>query len=411
ARVAPRADRSRYHLRIDVRPGENQVVGATAVRFTPDLPTDRLVYRMWANAPRTAAAGAVLEVTLVTLRGQVVNSQQPDSTTLVVPAGALPAGQPVDATVEWRLTLPGSVNDRLSRHGEAIRLGSFHPLLAWEPGVGWAARPATSAFAEASVAPTADFTAEVTVPDGLDVLASGVGNGLGHWAAGNIGDFALSVGRFTMGTRVVDAPEPVQVTVGIHAGIGEAPGPYLDKLARVLADFGRRYGAYPWPSYTLAVTPNLGGGIEYPMHVMQGPGRIGRTTSHEVGHMWFFGLVVNDQGRDPWLDEGLATWTEARYENTLGEFVARTIPAGGRGRLGEPMTYWEPRPSIYYTSVYVQGAQSLAALGDPDLVDCALRHYVAANAYRVATPASFLAAMGVVFANAAAVLGGFGVPA
>ena len=35
-------------------------------------------------------------------------------------------------------------------------------------------------------------------------------------------------------------------------------------------------------------------------------------------------------------------------------------------------TYWEGRSS-YYRGVYIQGAQALAALGDPTLVDCALR--------------------------------------
>ena len=62
-------------------------------------------------------------------------------------------------------------------------------------------------------------------------------------------------------------------------------------------------------TFTLAITPQLGGGIEYPGHVMQGQNTLG-VTSHEVGHQWFYGLVGNDQGRDPWLDEGLATWAE-----------------------------------------------------------------------------------------------------
>ena len=58
----------------------------------------------------------------------------------------------------------------MSRDGDAIRLGSFFPILPWEPGVGWAREPPTSGLAEASMAPTADFTATITVPAGLDVL-------------------------------------------------------------------------------------------------------------------------------------------------------------------------------------------------------------------------------------------------
>ncbi len=141
---------------------------------------------------------------------------------------------------------------------------------------------------------------------------------------------------------------------------------------------------------------------------MQGPDTVGRTTPHEVGHQWFYALVQSNQGRDPWLDEGLATWAEARIEGTLRSFTTRTIPAAGRGRVGEPMTFWDPRPSAYYRSVYVQGAQALAALGPPDLVDCALHHYVARNAYRVARPADLVAALRTVFPDAQATLARFG---
>lgn len=35
------------------------------------------------------------------------------------------------------------------------------------------------------------------------------------------------------------------------------------------------------------------------------------TASHEVAHQWFYGLVGDDQARDPWLDEAFATYAEA----------------------------------------------------------------------------------------------------
>jgi hypothetical protein len=197
--------------------------------------------------------------------------------------------------------------------------------------------------------------------------------------------------------------------VGIATGVGESPQPYLTKAIKVIEDFGRRFGAYPWPTYTLAITPNLEGGIEYPMHVMQGPGHVGRTTSHEIGHQYFYALVESDQGRDPWIDEGMASYAEARYENTLPSFVAKTIPASGKGKAGEAMTYWEPRAAVYYRSVYVQGVQALAALGAADLVDCALRQLVARQSYRVARNADVIAALSTVFPDAANVLAAYGI--
>jgi len=141
---------------------------------------------------------------------------------------------------------------------------------------------------------------------------------------------------------------------------------------------------------------------------MQGPDTLG-VTSHEVGHQWFYGLVGNDQGRDPWLDEGLATWADARIAGTLDRLKARPIPAGARNMVGQPMSYWSDHQRVYDDGVYVQGAQALAALGDPDLVDCALRIYVAVNAYRIARQPDLVRAAASVFPDAAATLAGYGV--
>lgn len=406
---APDPNRPVYAMDVRVLPGENAVDGRLVVRFRPDLATDRLVFRLWPNGPRPGRAGARLDVGPVFLGSSApAPASQPDPTTLVVDLGAtLAAGQPVEATVPWRLTLPGPTNDRISREGDAIRLGSFFPILAWEPGVGWALDPPTGAFAEASLAPIADFSYSVTVPDGLTVLASGVED-RGRWTATAVRDIAVSVGRFRTVQAQAHAPGPVLVTVGADASVPDDPARYLERVVASLEDFAERYGPYPWSSLSFALTPGLSGGIEYPLHVMQGPETIGRTTPHEVAHQWFYGLVGNGQGRDPWLDEGLATWAEARFDGTLDEYVDRALPAGAAGEVGEPMTFWERRQDDYYRGVYVQGAQLLAALGPPDRTDCALRLYVAAEAYGIARPADLLAAVRQVFPDAGATFARFG---
>ena len=410
-RASPRPDRPRYDLTVDVSPAANVVSGHVAVRFSPDMGTDRLVFRLWPNSPRTARAGARLSAGAVRVGGRPVPASLESPTTLVARPGTLAANRPVDVALDWHLTLPGPAEDRVSRRGEAIRLGSFFPILAWEPGVGWATEAPTSGFAEASTAPAADFNATVTVPPGLDVLATGTPHGGGRWTASAVPDFAVSVGRFSAVSATVNVPQPVLVTVGVHAGLPDAPSRYLSRVTRALEDLSRRYGSYPWPSFSVAITPDLDGGIEYPMHVLQGPGTDDRTTAHEVAHMWFYGLVGNDQGRDPWLDEGLATWAEARVEGTLASYLSRPVPAAGRGRAGEPMAFWEGRQGAYYRSVYVQPVQALAALGPAELVDCALRLYVAHTAYRIARPRDLVEALSAVFPDAPATLARFGIRA
>ena len=80
-------------------------------------------------------------------------------------------------------------------------------------------------------------------------------------------------------------------------------------------------------------------------------------------------------------------------------------PAGVRNRLGEPTSFWDAFDSrATLAGLYFQGVQALASLGAPTAVDCALRHYVAASAYRTAVPRDLLAALEPFFPDARAKL-------
>ena len=66
-RATPDPARPRYRLRVDVHPSERTVQGDLAVTFTPDVTTDRLVFRLWPNGPRLSGAGAQLDTGPVTV--------------------------------------------------------------------------------------------------------------------------------------------------------------------------------------------------------------------------------------------------------------------------------------------------------------------------------------------------------
>ena len=240
-------------------------------------------------------------------------------------------------------------------------------------------------------------------------MASGSTMADGTYLAQAARDIAVAVGRFTVVSTTTRAPNPVVVTVAVHDHVDDADR-YLGQIVADMADLSARFGPYPWPSYTVSITPDLSGGIEFPMHVLQGPGTNDRTTPHELAHMWFYGLVGNNQAAHPYLDEGLATYAEGRTLGTLGSMASKSIPSDGRGHAGEPMTYWEHRSKSYYRSVYVQTAVALARLGDLDRVDCALARYVDENAYRLATPDDLARALDEVFTDWRPTLAAAGLP-
>jgi hypothetical protein len=197
------------------------------------------------------------------------------------------------------------------------------------------------------------------------------------------------------------------VVVGVEAGMSLRPEAVAAEVANDLGVLARRFGPYPWPSLRVAVLPDLKEvGIEYPTMIFLGVDTAGELTRHEVAHQWFYSLVGNDQARDPVVDEGLATYA-------MGPLPVHipVTPAFLR-RTGEPMSAWDRGPyRAYQLGVYIDGARAVRSLGPQQLADCALRVYVARNAYGIATQAGFMKAVATVVPSAPRRLARFGIPA
>jgi hypothetical protein len=403
---APWPGRPRYRISVRV-PRRGAATGRLAVAFTPDRPTGRIVFRMWANGPLQSREGARLSVAGVRLDGRPAATARPDPTTLVVGAGgSYPAGHTVHVAMRFRLRLPGAVEDRLARIGAAARLGSFFPVLPWEPGVGWDLDPPTRILAEASSTPVADFAVRVALPPGLQALATGVPGPDGVWRARAVRDFALAVAHFHQAAAIAGAPARVRVVAGVAAGVPERPAAVAAEVAHDLDTLSRRFGPYPYPELHVAVMPAQSRlGIEYPTMIFLGTQTAGPLTTHEVAHQWFYGLVGDDQARDPVLDEGLATYAMG------ASFPGIPVIPGILSRTGEPMRFWDARPyRVFQLGVYVDGARAVASLGPRPLVDCALRVYVSRNAYGIATQAGLVRALASVVPDAPARLRRYGLP-
>ena len=169
----PNPDRPRYNATLDIDPVSRTVDGSMQVEFTPDQSIDDIFFRLWPNGPRPAAGGVQISVSSVTLDGESVEPIIDDPTIAQVRlASTLGAGETVTLAMDFAAVVPVELNSRLSGRDDYLRLGTILPLLPWEPGRGWALDPATSLFAEAVSSPVADYTVQVAVPDGFNVLAS-----------------------------------------------------------------------------------------------------------------------------------------------------------------------------------------------------------------------------------------------
>ena len=173
------------------------------------------------------------------------------------------------------------------------------------------------------------YNVRLTVPRNYTVGASGVptaqqpnadGTKTLSFTGEDIHDFAFAASPHFVVTDGIylSSLGPVQIHVlalAAHPKMGQR---YLDITRASMAAFERRYGPYPYKIFTV-VDPEPGsemGGMEYPTLVTGDGEWTGIfnmpeiTVNHEFGHQYWYGMVASNEFEEPWLDEGINTFTE-----------------------------------------------------------------------------------------------------
>jgi hypothetical protein len=381
------------------------VTGTETVTFTPDRPTDRLVFRLVPNGPGSAEAGNRLTVDDV--HGDDVDRAGYVQAEAADPGGLyevrlddeLAAGTSTEVALDFTLTLGEGTFDRFGTDDGLSWWGSGAPLLAWEPGVGWDEDPFVPLLGETASSTVADTTITVSVPDDLAVLMTGdqqppsaAEDGRRTWTSTEpvARDVSVVVGNFATEERTT--PDGLRVTVGVLPG-GDLELPQLAVwTVQAIADLEARFGAFPYRTLTVPLLPDYGGGIEYPSSIqLAAPDR--EVLVHEVAHMWFYGMVGDDQFRDPWLDEAFATYAESVDFPPQPGYVPRALRLPGD--VGASIDQF-PDDGRYFDTVYGKGGAALLAARDAagaEAFDQAMRCYVDANAWTIATPSDVATAL------------------
>ncbi len=384
------------------------VTGVQLVRFTPDLPVTELVFRLWPNGV-SAPTGTSLTVRKATVAGagrftteSAGGKRGTQGTLLTIPLGrTAPAGVPLLADLTFTLRLPKPDFERWGSSGTTAWWASGHPLLAWEQGRGWQRQAAVRFPSEAAVSEAATIDLTVTVPAGDTVLMTGPtdppvvvagGRRLWHSRSAAARDVSVSVGQFRTRSATIAG---VAVTVGVSTDIEANLDQLLAQTRRSIEGLADIFGPFPYPSLTVAALPGLSsGGIEFPAAIMVGPEGWDIVVPHEVAHEYFYGMIGDNQARDPWRDEAFATYSEALVNNN----EARYLPELDRpGPVGSTMDYWGADQIGYYATIYGKGAAALLTARDrtgPAAFDMAIRCYVKENAWTVATPDDLARALG-----------------
>lgn len=414
--TAPAANRPVVDLAFTVSDELDSVTGTEKVTFTPDQQVCEVVFRAWPNKPATAQRGNSMTVSSISVDGaslpvvtEAAGAPSGSPGTLVsakLPA-CVPAGTQVTADVAFAVELGRRTDERM---GYAPRenvawFGSAYPMLAWVNGRGWQRNPAVDVVGEMAASDAFELRdLAVTIPSEYKVAAVGEesqsspgqteGTTTHHFTSPAVRDVAVAVGDLVI-TQVDGGPVPVMVAM--PAGSSRIQGTaqeWANETSGMLGALEKHFGTYPYDRVWVQVLPGVSDGVEYG-EAFQIAGRNTPYDSrwliaHELAHAWFYGLVGNNQGENPWLDESFATYAQELVDPSG---LAEQQYPGLSGRLGEPMTWWNSSSEHrdeYEDTVYSGGAWALLkareAVGG-EKFDALIRDYLQAHAYGFVGPA------------------------
>jgi aminopeptidase N len=406
-----------YELQLWLDPAAGVISGTEQITLTSPArePLAELALRLYPNFPKDVfgkGGDVQMQIGGAAVNGRAAEPRYAAQRT----AALLPIAPPLAPGATASVSISFTATIRPWRDG-SWPLPSYYPMLAAYDAGGW--RLDVTRFADHVYADSAVYAATISAPSDLTVVASGStvaaiagSDGRTTWRvrSGPVREFALAAGRFAEARAAAG-----DVAVNVYA----ARSSQLDRaeVARVaagaLADFDRRFGAYPYAELDILLLPyEYDGGDEYPGLIIQyadGPIDAGAryVTAHEVAHQWWYGVVGNDIYRQPWLDEALAQYSAIIYaEDVAGAGVTaadwkREVLRRYRGALADgdmPAGLGidgYPSFNVYYRTVYGKGAVFLRALRDQlddDAFFQGLRLYAQRARYRVASTRDALAA-------------------
>jgi aminopeptidase N len=424
-----------YNLALDIDPSLRSFEGRARIDYTNQetVPLDKVYLRLLPNGQKSYGDGS-LTASEVRVNGQAAESRlsMQDSVLEVDLPASLSPGQAAQIELAFAGQVPLDFGSgpagygiyNFDREQVFLSLSGWFPILAVYDEQGWNLDP-VSEIGDSVYSDTALYTVQVCAPTGL-VLAT-TGSRTGEQAAGDktcsqfesgpVRDFYLAASpNFQVESQQVDGTQVNSYSLPGH----EKPAQLALVVARdALHTYNQKFGRYPFAELDLVETPIRNAlGVEYPGVFLvasslydepQAP-EFSITIAHEVAHQWWYSLVGNDVFDDPWLDEGLATYTSSLYfefgrspdfvRNLVGywqKLYERLKTEGTDDQITESLGYFETLgdPGVYANVVYTKAALFFHALrqeiGDEAFFE-ALQNYYQAEKYGIAVPEDLLKA-------------------
>ena len=290
----------------------------------------------------------------VTVDGTAVTATHADQTITVPLGGILHDAATVKLVVPFRATLRSTIG------GDAwllTRANGITDLYRWVPWISRSTAFDRPNFGDPFVTPVSP---RVTLRFRTDTLVRVVVNGsrtsvsadglTSTWTLLNVRDVIVNAAAdYRIAWQTVG-----DTMVRVYARPGQPLSSIRSAAVNALTKLDAKLGPYPWP--VLRIVQSAGGyGMEGPGVVWipagVAPGNLRYLLMHEIAHQWFYGLVGNDQAREPFADEAITDMV-ARY--LTGTRRATHCATGTLDR-----SIYAYSAACYYERVYIQGGNLL----------------------------------------------------
>ncbi len=321
----------------------------------------------------------------VEVDGQAVAGRVDDQTIIVPLGGVLSAGATARIRVQYTSTLRSTLGGSDWLFTKANGIVDAYRWIPWVSRATPFTRPNHGDPFVTPVSPLVTLTVQtdrqLVIASTADRLSTSADGLTQRFEARNVRDVTITAAPdFRSRSALVGATR-----VRYYYRSGANAGAILDAVVSAFRKLQARLGPYPYPVFK--VVQSAGGyGMESPGMIWIPYGVSGANVrylvAHETAHQWFYGLVGNDQARQPFVDEAMA------------DFAARDITGTRRasrcstGLLDRSIYGYSS--ACYYEIVYIQGGNLLNTarlrMGSARFWNT-LRGYIADHRYRiVSTP-------------------------
>ena len=262
---------------------------------------------------------------------QWAEGEDPSVMTVTLPTPVEPGGQ-IEVDVEFTTLFP-RVFARTGFYEDFYLAGQWFPKVGvLEPGGAWSNHVFT--FHSEFYADFGDYRVELDVPKEMIVGATGIRTDereegerkIVTYEAAMVHDFAWTAWKDWVEHR--STHDGIRIRQLLPPDRFDDARFHQDAQVAALDSMQARFGVYPWSTITVVHTPDGAdgaAGMEYPTFYTTGR-RAARlplvkslgfdergtgifTTVHEFGHQYFQGLFASNENAQPWLDEGMNTYS------------------------------------------------------------------------------------------------------